>query len=92
MSTQSQAPQAQPQVTGGATNSMEAIRADLDKWQRKALARMKTGKGAMVEFESEHIPPSLGAAIAGALEEAQTAEDVKTVFAGTKQTFGAVYP
>ncbi len=63
---------------GSAANEMvSALRA----WELKAvnhLIRGNPGKGR--RFDSEHIPPTLGAAIAGALEEAETEDDVKQVF------------
>ena len=53
-----------------------AMQADLDKWERKALA-----KGADISFESEFIPPDVMAAIRGALASASGAEEVKAAFA-----------
>lgn len=58
---------------------------DLDKWQRKAMKRVKEGRGAACEFESEQIPRTLRASIAGALEHANDANAVRAVFANAMQ-------
>ncbi|HOX87868.1 MAG TPA: hypothetical protein PLY04_17950, partial [bacterium] len=54
---------------------------ELRKWQRMAEKRVKEGK-PIREFESTRIEPSLHGAISGALEEAQSVDDVKRVFEG----------
>ena len=54
---------------------------DLGKWQRKAAKRLKGGKSPVVDFESDYIPATLGAAINGALEEANTTDEIAGVFA-----------
>lgn len=57
------------------------VRADLQLWQRKASRRLKAGKpGKAREFESEHIPPTLHAAITGALEVVTTPAQARRVF------------
>ncbi len=53
---------------------------ELDKWQRKALKRLKNGQQAACEFDSEVLPANLSAAISGALETAITAADVRSTF------------
>lgn len=54
---------------------------DLDRWLRMATRRFAEGHPEKaLEFESEVIPPTLRAAIAGALEDAETADDVRRVF------------
>ena len=53
--------------------------AELRKWQRMAEKRAKEGK-EIREFESSVIEPSLQGAIAGALETAKSADDVRRVF------------
>ena len=57
-----------------------ATGADLGKWERKAIKRVKNGQGAACTFESEELPETLTAAISGALEAAQTVADVQAVF------------
>ena len=66
------------------------MKADLERWERKALKRLKGDKPAACEFESEHIGDSLSAAIAGALESAETADEVKHLFASVPMW--EVYP
>jgi HK97 family phage portal protein len=53
---------------------------ELAKWRRKALKRLKEGRGAGCEFDSPVIPAGLAGAIVGQLEHASTPEHVKTVF------------
>lgn len=57
-----------------------AVRADLLRWQRKAVKRAKAGQGGACPFESAAIPASLSEAIGGALEEAETPGEVRSVF------------
>jgi len=52
----------------------------LDKWRRKAAKRLKDGKSAAVEFDSEYISSTLNAAILGALEGVETMDDLDSVF------------
>lgn len=59
-------------------------RADLDKWQRKALKRLEKGQPAACQFESEQISPALAESIEAQLNQAQTAEDVRAIFAETQ--------
>ena len=64
------------------------MESDLDKWERKALA-----KGADVSFESDFIPGDIMATIRGALASAQTAEEVKAAFAAPfLETTWSAYP
>lgn len=58
----------------------EDVKAELGRWQRKALSALKRGKGAAVEFESDIIPLSLAGAIDGALEACKAESDIKRVF------------
>jgi phage portal protein BeeE len=53
---------------------------DVDKWQRKALKRVRKGDPAACPFESDHIPAVTAGAIIGALEACATEEEVKCVF------------
>jgi HK97 family phage portal protein len=55
---------------------------DLEQWKDKAINYMKRGKpGKGRKYESENIPPSLEGAISGALEEAETEDEIAAVFA-----------
>jgi hypothetical protein len=61
------------------SEQQSSTKADLLAWERFALKRVKAGR-PLREFESEHIPASMRGAIAGALETAQTIDDVRSVF------------
>lgn len=52
---------------------------DLKKWQHKAIKRIKTGKDPTV-FSSKCLPPTLVAAISGALDEVEHPDDARSVF------------
>lgn len=58
-------------------------KAELDRWKRKAIKAAKAGKTPAVEFVSDIIPPVIQAAIGGALEACNNAEDVHKVFQST---------
>ena len=64
--------------------SCSQLTEELKRWERKVLKRVKEGKRATVGFVCEAIPASLAGAIEGALEAAETAEDVKRVFDGAR--------
>lgn len=51
--------------------------ADLERWQTKALKAIKSGKSAVVKFESEHVPELLAIAIDSRL---MRGDDVRNVF------------
>lgn len=53
---------------------------DLEKWQAKALKRFKSGRSAACAFSSEYIEPLLIASITGALEAAESENDIKSAF------------
>jgi len=63
------------QENGDNLSVADKMRSALREWKEIAL------KGDSVEFESEHIPPTLQAAIEGGLEEAKTEDDITQVFA-----------
>jgi len=56
--------------------------AELRRWQRMAEKRVREGK-ALREFETDKIEPALQSAIAGALENVKSVDDVKNVFETT---------
>lgn len=66
-------------VEDSATDSA-AMRADLQRWQRKALSRHKQQRKLPTDFVSAAIPAARRAAIGGALESAQDADDIRSVF------------
>lgn len=70
----------QPAPAEDEDDDMPAVRADLLRWQRKAVKRAKAGQGGACPFESAAIPASLSEAIGGALEEAETPGEVRSVF------------
>lgn len=55
-------------------------RADLIRWQKKALRALKDGKPALVPFTSSLIPPMEHLAISAALVEASSADGVRAIF------------
>ena len=56
--------------------------AALRKWRRKALNRLRDGKAAICDFESDYISKVLSDAIKTQLEDTKTPEDVHEVFEG----------
>jgi HK97 family phage portal protein len=58
----------------------DPMQEDLKRWQRKATKRLKDGKGADCDFESDHIPAWMIADIKAELAESKTADDVAEVF------------
>ncbi|MCZ2459161.1 MAG: phage portal protein [Chitinophagales bacterium] len=68
----------------------DPMQEDLKRWQRKATKRLKDGKGADCDFESEHIPESMKGAIMGALESVQSVKDISDIF--TNVLVWAEYP
>ena len=72
-------PQEAPQAPVDA--QADPVKADLARWQRKALKAVKAGKGGAVTFESDAIPAALQAQINADLAAAQDADAVKAAFA-----------
>ncbi len=58
----------------------EEVKADLRRWETKALKAVKDGKSAAVRFTSEVLPPALVAHVQEALVSAQDVPGVKAVF------------
>ena len=57
----------------------QEMKADLERWRRKAIKALKAGTPAVV-FESDHISPELHAKIWAGLTACKSAEDVRAVF------------
>jgi HK97 family phage portal protein len=53
---------------------------DLDRWQRKAVKRLKSGKSAACEFESEYIDVDEADTIVDSLKAAATVEQIAAAF------------
>lgn len=53
---------------------------DLDRWQRKAVKRLKAGRSPVCEFESEHIDVDEAESIVDALKTAVTPAQVAAAF------------
>lgn len=58
---------------------------ELDRWQRKALKRVKEGKSADCEFESELIPEEIQDELHAALKMCIDAGEVRWVFGGERE-------
>jgi len=58
----------------------EPVKAELKRWERKAINAVKRDKSAAVEFKSDIISPALKGAILGALECVKSVDDVVQVF------------
>ncbi len=92
---ETQEPEGEPEDMEGEGESRPDTRAlahdlamqDIEKWQRKALKRLKAGQCACCGFESDWIPDSYKDAVTPMLEAAQTAADVRAAF---KQAAGVV--
>ena len=62
-------------------NQDAAMRADMGRWQRKALNQGKRGEGFDCDFVSEHIPAATRLRIKTALAKCADPDDVLEVFA-----------
>lgn len=75
-------PEAEPEATPEAEVEPEVVeaKADLARWERKALKSLKTRGRAAVSFESTAIDADIAAEITTALKSAATAEEVRDAF------------
>lgn len=80
------APEYEPQLPGqinpisSIVPSARSVTDDLRKWRSKAVKSVRTGNGAAVPFRTNAIQAKLVAEIAAGLEQAQTLDDVKSIF------------
>lgn len=58
----------------------EPQKADMGRWERKALKRIKDGKSASCEFASAAIPEHVAAAVRSMLRRASSADSVREIF------------
>src|SRR5574340_436927 len=66
----------------------QAVKIDLSLWRKKAEKAVKSGKPALVPFESANIPTEWRHELNGALRKAETVQDVRAAFESTQ----AVHP
>lgn len=69
-----------PRVSPGEAAVATPKALDLERWQRKATKRLRSGRPAMCEFESDAITIDEAEMIGNALKAAVTAEQVAAVF------------
>lgn len=60
----------------------DTMKADLARWQRKALTAVRAGKSAAVRFESPSIPADIAEAVSARLVDATDTAAVKAAFDG----------
>lgn len=69
-----------PQLAPQLPPNNKQVKADLDKWFRKAISSMKAGNSPAVEFESDYVPNEMKSKILIGLREAKTECDTRKVF------------
>jgi hypothetical protein len=85
--------EAETQIKAGVTvplrvgNDVGALAAELKRWERFALRRVKAGRD-LRPFKSTAIPASLYVQIDAALREARTVEDVFATFGEALEAVG----
>jgi len=67
-------------------NGNPSAAADLKRWQAKSLKALKEGRKAAVPFRSDSIPDHLVKAVRGALNGAETPEQVRAAFKASAST------
>lgn len=60
--------------------SVRGAEADLRRWERKALRRLRESRTAVCAFESAHIPAATAARIAAGLAEATDPDTIRALF------------
>ena len=63
-----------------AFKAVESPLTHMDMWQRKATKAYRRHNNALVEFDSDLIPPTLAAAIKGHLAEVEDREEIPSIF------------
>jgi len=76
------APQPEPIETEKPLDATVDVTAEFEKWERKALKRIKDGKSADCQFDSELIPLAIQDEIHAALKLCVEPDEVKRVFGG----------
>jgi HK97 family phage portal protein len=71
-----------PVVPKDQPKDMTQAKDEMKKWEKKSLKRLKEGKSAQVEFESDALPESLRTVMYNALGIARSEEDVRAIFNG----------
>ncbi len=69
------------QLPPGETPEQKRFRDDLMRWQRKVENRLRAGKAAQVEFDSDAIDTDTNAQVYAALAGVSNADAVKVIFA-----------
>jgi hypothetical protein len=76
----------QPELPDAVRSLTDAQRADMERWERKALKRLRENKSAAVSFESDTIVSQTRHDITAQLRTATTPAAVKAVFHAAQHT------